>query len=77
MSKKASCQKGFTRVKGKVKMVIMDTILCGKGLLLARGLTRGGIQSVFPISVDFPGFTQEASAASVFGSFSFMIRHAC
>ena len=29
MSKKVSCRKGFTGVKGKVKMVIMDTILCG------------------------------------------------
>jgi len=39
MSKNASSQKGFSRFKGKVKMVIMDTILCGKGVLLAVVIT--------------------------------------
>ncbi len=39
MSKKVSCRKDFTRGKGKVKMAIMDTILCGKGVVLAFGIT--------------------------------------
>ncbi len=39
MSKKVSCRKDFTRGKGKVKMDIMDTILCGKGVVLECGLT--------------------------------------
>jgi hypothetical protein len=44
MSKKVSCRKDFTRGKGKVKMAIMDTILCGKGVVLACGLTRYFLQ---------------------------------